>query len=363
MDDLFSARRPAPDDVSQMDRLRTIAQSISVKAVVVTIGGNDVGFREVLASCRTPAHRCLTDVNADRSKIDGVAARISGVVIPAIQAAAPGARVVLVGYPRLFPENQNETTGCGWLSDRERVQLNELTKYLDQKEREAAQRARVEFVSVFDRLDGHELCSRDPWVWPISIRDCGPGSSPKKNQFCGHPIEKDDDHGQLVLAQRVRQVLNSVSAPPRTKLDGQSVVTTDEYGPVQFGTSLAAAQAASGLPWDLDSDFEGCAYYTVRGGPSGAAFMVIDGIVVRVDIDGPSVRTKSGLGVGTSEAEILRLFPTAAVTPHEYQEGGHYVTITDRTTANKVVFETDGTTVTRYRAGVPPAVEYIEGCV
>ena len=363
LDDLFSATKPSPDDVPQMERLRTIAQSITVKAVVITIGGNDVGFRQVLSSCRTPLHRCLTDVNADRSKIDGVAARIAGVAIPAIKAAAPGARVLLVGYPRLFPEEQDETTHCGWLSDRERVQLNELASYLDQKQGEAAQQAGVEFISVLDRLDGHELCSRDPWLWPISILNCGPGSSPRTNQFCGHPIESDDAHGQLILAKRVRQVLNSVSVAPSTRLDGQSAVTTDEFGPVQFGTSLAAAQAASGLPWDLDSDFEGCAYYTVRGGPAGAAFMVIDGIVVRVDIDGPAVRTKSGLGVGTSEAEILRLFPTAAVTPHEYQEGGHYVTITDRATGNKVVFETDGNTVTRYRAGVPPAVEYVEGCV
>ncbi len=144
-------------------------------------------------------------------------------------------------------------------------------------------------------------------------------------------------------------------------LDVKSVVTTDTFGPVVFGTNVAEAQAASRLSWRVDSQLDDCAYYVADGAPQGVRFMVIDDTVVRVDIDTPAVRTRSGLGVGTSEAEILRAFPTASVTPHEYTDG-HYVTITDSATGNKVVFETDGATVTTYRAGRAPEVEYVEGC-
>jgi hypothetical protein len=53
-----------------------------------------------------------------------------------------------------------------------------------------------------------------------------------------------------------------------------------------------------------------------------------------------------------------------AVSPHKYT-GGHYLTVTPTApgdSAYRMVFETDGRRVTQFRAGVRPAVEYVEGC-
>ena len=52
------------------------------------------------------------------------------------------------------------------------------------------------------------------------------------------------------------------------------------------------------------------------------------------------------------------------VTPHKYEDG-HYLTVTPTAAADKqfrIVFETARGRVTRYRAGLMPSVEYVEGC-
>ena len=172
------------------------------------------------------------------------------------------------------------------------------------------------------------------------------------------------DEAGTHAASRTRKFLRGstqTSAPNEPGLNAGSVVSTDSYGPVVVGATVGEAERASGLPFVVELEADGCAYYLATGAPEGVSFMVIDDTVARIDIDKPGVLTKSGFGVGTSEAEILRLSPTAAVTPHAYTDG-HYVTITDDTTGNKFVFETDGTTVTAFHAGRPPEVEYIEGC-
>ena len=66
------------------------------------------------------------------------------------------------------------------------------------------------------------------------------------------------------------------------------------------------------------------------------------------------------------QAKIKSLYPgKIKVTPHTYVKNGHYLTFVprDKTDQNyRVIFETDGQRVTRYRAGKLPEIGYIEGC-
>lgn len=51
------------------------------------------------------------------------------------------------------------------------------------------------------------------------------------------------------------------------------------------------------------------------------------------------------------------------VQPHKYTgPEGHYLSVSvPSDTLLRIIFETDGRVVTRYRAGRRPAVEYVEG--
>ena len=78
----------------------------------------------------------------------------------------------------------------------------------------------------------------------------------------------------------------------------------------------------------------------------------------------------------TSNANLIMFLIVPATGSREGQEsqtslirsrlvpGGRYLTVpsADGDPTHRVIFETNGTRVTRYRAGVRPAVEYVEGC-
>ncbi len=205
---------------SQRDALVALNQNDTVDAVTVTIGGNDSGFADVLGNCFL-SPRCSDPLINNR--IDGVAQRLADIngsgVYHDIETAAPSAQVIVVGYPRLFPADYaNVGPSCrpvtvgpnASFSRSEVTLLNAAADHLDRRLREAAGRAGVAYVSTLNALDGHELCTGDPWVRPVNAT-CAPlpllGST-----LCAHPWERTGDrpkHGQRSIADLVQ------SAEPR----------------------------------------------------------------------------------------------------------------------------------------------------
>jgi hypothetical protein len=133
-------------------------------------------------------------------------------------------------------------------------------------------------------------------------------------------------------------------------------------GPVRVGMSVNEAEAALGAPLLRPRSLADCAYVRPSQGPAGLSFMVVQGRIARIDVDSATVATTAGARVGDSEARVRALYgERLIVSPHKYVEG-HYLTVTPRDTGHRVVFETDGQRVTRYRAGRLPEVKWVERC-
>ncbi len=137
-------------------------------------------------------------------------------------------------------------------------------------------------------------------------------------------------------------------------------------GPVTIGMTPeqanAAVDGALELPRALASD--GCDYAFPRG-VADVGFMIEQGMVVRVDVRHPDIRTAQGAGVGDSEARIEQLYAgRLRVSPHKYAHGHYYAVLPADTLARpyRVIFETEQGVVTAIRAGRLPQVEYVEGC-
>jgi hypothetical protein len=100
-------------------------------------------------------------------------------------------------------------------------------------------------------------------------------------------------------------------------------------------------------------------------GLEGLTFMIENGRVVRVDVTARDIRTAAGGAIGDTEARIQELYPgRVTVGPHKYTDG-HYLTVAPDDSAGgsvQLIFETDGSRVTRFRGGVLPQVAYVEGC-
>jgi hypothetical protein len=166
-------------------------KGIQVEEVTITIGGNDIGFSAIMGDCFV--RECLAHPEVNEAKVKSIREPLTE-KLRNIRSAA-NAQVYLVGYPRLFPAQQEDNLKCGWLTPRERIRANTLSDSIDLMQRQAAAAAGAQFISVQNALDGHELCTSDSWVYPINPPKY------KKNPIQGHPIRA----GQEAIADLVER--------------------------------------------------------------------------------------------------------------------------------------------------------------
>jgi hypothetical protein len=149
--------------------------------------------------------------------------------------------------------------------------------------------------------------------------------------------------------------------------DAVYCVSPHAYRGVETGMSVSEAAAAYGSPLsppgDVLSSGTDCHYVTPEGEAGTVHFMVIGEKITRIDIASPEIRTRRGVGIGSSESEVLEVYgERVEVSLHPYTgPRGHYLTV-EFEDGHAVIFETDGSKVERYRIGMQPWVRWIEGC-
>jgi hypothetical protein len=149
----------------------------------------------------------------------------------------------------------------------------------------------------------------------------------------------------------------SANAPPSSV-----VATFDGVGRARIGSSAAQLRELGPVPQAANAS--ACRVVTLDSLPAGVHVMLVNDSVARVDVDSTSdVRTVDGAGVGDSEARIRQLYAHVETQPHKYVANGHYLSVASpNDSTRRIVFETDGSVVKRYRVGRRPEVDYVEGC-
>ena len=94
------------------------------------------------------------------------------------------------------------------------------------------------------------------------------------------------------------------------------------------------------------------------------AFLLEGAKFSRVDVRVPDIAAPGGGRVGMDKAEVHRLYPAITEQKHKYVEGGLNLRGMDPNGGQGVVvFEVDPAgKVIAWRVGVPPQVDYVEGC-
>ena len=139
------------------------------------------------------------------------------------------------------------------------------------------------------------------------------------------------------------------------------------YGPAQLGVDAEQLATAWGSELQGDAAADGGCYYLqpVGQGEGGVAFMIEAGHFVRYDLRTADITAPGGGKVGLDLAQLQALYPQAeAPQPHKYVEGGKTLRVPAADGSQGVlVFElgADGK-ASAWRVGVPPQVDYVEGC-
>lgn len=133
--------------------------------VTVQVGGNDVGFVDVLKNCilTIDDKDCVAGVEAAKTAATSSLPSALASTYAAVRAKAPNAKVVVVGYPR--PYTIGGTCGIFGLSDTERTALNSAADTLDSVLADQATKAGFTFLDPRAAFDPHTICSHgETWL-------------------------------------------------------------------------------------------------------------------------------------------------------------------------------------------------------
>lgn len=153
-------------------------------------------------------------------------------------------------------------------------------------------------------------------------------------------------------------------------LPATDAISHEGFGGARFGVGPDALREAwSGELSRLGPDEAGGCHYLFpepRKPESGygLAFMVEGDRFARIDVNMPGIVAPGGGEVGMSVERIRSMYgQRIEEQPHKYVEGGRYLRVPAESGESAVVFEADADgRIQEWRLGVPPQVDYVEGC-
>ncbi|WP_069814271.1 SGNH/GDSL hydrolase family protein [Streptomyces sp. TP-A0874] len=135
--------------------------------VSISIGGNDIGFADVMTTCVLQSEsNCLARIDRARAELNSSLPGKLDQVYSAISSKAPSARVVVLGYPRLYKMGGTCIVG---LSETERAALNQASEDLNSVIAKRAADHGFGFGDVAGNFTGHEICSGDSWLHSVTF--------------------------------------------------------------------------------------------------------------------------------------------------------------------------------------------------
>jgi GDSL-like Lipase/Acylhydrolase family len=145
--------------------------------VTMTIGGNDIGFSDLIVECTLAS--CSSELDSTRASLGSFLGPRLDTVYTAIRNRALAATVVVLGYPRMF-----SSAGClGTLgiTSTERTKANQLADALDQLSAARAAAAGLTYKSTIAPFTGHAVCSGSPWLNGLNLFNTVESYHPNRN--------------------------------------------------------------------------------------------------------------------------------------------------------------------------------------
>ncbi|MGH3155811.1 MAG: putative Ig domain-containing protein [Streptosporangiaceae bacterium] len=361
------------ESASELDQVTNyVSQNGPPDLVTITIGGNDLGFADVLKSCFLGGTEyCLHVISGLNSKVTtgaaGLIATLASTYQQVVSAADSGSgdddgdgpQVVVVGYPNLFPQPGGLGTAlsvtyhCPWLRETLFPLLPIVSPFvntllsnisnaqaaLNDDIAAAAAEAGVQFVPIPYSVSGHELCTGTPYINPLSLIGGITG-----NRNLGHP----NVAGSAAIANAVGGALGLATAGPNQPAKPQARVrpmprTHRVSGPTRPGIRPPDSGPLSFSGGQLQDGTVGSDYidYLVATGGNGAdTWSVTSGSLP----PGLSLDANAGTITGTATTSGDYTF-TAQVTDSSNPP---------QTASAQVTIDVDAATTLSVGSGTPP---------
>lgn len=154
--------------VADVTNTQLSALTTSTAYVTISVGGNDAGFADVLTECALPGwmSNCNGAIDGAQYVINNVLPGRLSTLYSSIKSRAPNAKVIVVGYPRIF--NGEDCNAGTWFSPTEESRLNYTADLLNAKTSAAASAKGFTFANPTSRFIGHAVCDDVEWINGLS---------------------------------------------------------------------------------------------------------------------------------------------------------------------------------------------------
>jgi hypothetical protein len=155
-------------EVADVTNTQLSALTASTSYVSISVGGNDAGFADVLTECATPwwAGDCDGAIDQAQAFINNTLPGRLSTLYASIRSKAPNAKVVVVGYPRIF--NGEDCNAATWFSPQEETRLNQTADLLNSRTSAQATAKGFSFANPTSRFVGHAVCDDPEWINGLS---------------------------------------------------------------------------------------------------------------------------------------------------------------------------------------------------
>ena len=277
--------------------------------VTITIGGNDLEFADLLTfcalstDCTTEKHkRMCAGKEIDealakyaRCKRDELSPRLDA-IYARIRAQAPRGRIIVSGYPQLFPGSAREQN-CHKIIQRRitdprngkkydigfsHTEQNAIREETSRANQLIAARVKASGVATFVAVDsyfaGHEICGKEngdggDWINAATLTrvdDGKGGKTLKANDQSFHPNQYGHLNG---YARAINEVLNP--GVSRIASAGPAVVRVAANGSVELGGKRLISCPAGAVPCRVSTQVRARTSRTVGGARGRAAQRLI----------------------------------------------------------------------------------------
>lgn len=208
--------------------------------VTMSIGGNDIGFSDILKKCVVSLSDSTCYSTYEQRKelvsiVNGIYPKLLETYRQLKAGAAQDAKIYIVGYPQIAKANGNCANNVHFNND-EIIFSNQLVTYLNSVIKMAADHAGVRYVDVEQALTGYRLCetaSSKVAVHGLSMSDSKRLIDEKE------PAARESYHpnklGQQLLANAVAKQTNNLTQAMPTALSDEPQYIADAANPLLLG--------------------------------------------------------------------------------------------------------------------------------
>lgn len=174
--------------------------------VTVQIGGNDIGFGSIIGTCARLSSQDPTGDPCRRyyaaSGIDQLAVAVArtapkiDAVLRAVHARAPHARVLVVGYPDLLPDDGSGCYPAVPFAAKDFAYLRDTGKRLNLMLRLVAEWDRAQYVDTYGPMVGHDMCKAPDVRWIEPLQPASPAAP-------AHPNAKGEEAMARAVLERL----------------------------------------------------------------------------------------------------------------------------------------------------------------